>query len=262
MSDKTVEQLEAELAEAQAKIQSLQTRLDKARERAGRTEKQCHRLLTYMTACSGNMLQGHDWNTLANQAVSMLRAMEGGKCPTPETVRGFLRELTLFMTSSRAGDDSIGGVPLLYYVKPLSFFCRSTNPLLRNVVVTSDPSLEGVNVCYLPDVMFPVMANLIRNARNHGNVWGGVPLAIHFAFEQIDGKDYLTLQDNGPGIPEGVTLFEPFSSTARFGKLRGLGLYLCRELCRFHNRDLIHIPAEGGAKFGIQVKVEHPREDL
>lgn len=257
MSGKTVEQLEQELAEAQAKIDSLQARLKKVRDRAEAKDAQCKKLLVYMSACSGHMLQGHDWNALSLRIVSMLRGLEGGEEISPSSMRGLLQDLSLFMTSSRAGDASIG-ISLWSHVKPLSFFCRSDSPLLHGVSVTADPSLADVRVLYLADVMFPVLANLVRNAKIYGKV-EGKPLAIHFAFEQIEGKDYLTLQDNGPGIPEGVTLFEPFSSTAPSGSLRGLGLYLCRELCRFHGRDLIYIPTEGGAKFGIEVKIESVR---
>ena len=73
-----------------------------------------------------------------------------------------------------------------------------------------------------------VLWNLCRNALHFGR---GMPGSLHISTGQDNGRVWLEIRDDGPGIPveHQTRLFEPFFTTAEKGT--GLGLYIARELC-------------------------------
>jgi two-component system NtrC family sensor kinase len=68
----------------------------------------------------------------------------------------------------------------------------------------------------------------------------------------------ITVQDNGPGLPESIRehLFEPFQTTKEEGQGTGLGLSLCRRFVEGHGGTITYRDAPtGGAIFAIRLPI-------
>lgn len=104
-----------------------------------------------------------------------------------------------------------------------------------------------------------VFTNLIANARDalKENQVSEPKIVVK---SRMEGKKILvTVQDNGPGVPDAhkAKVFEPFFTTKDVGHGTGLGLAICREIVRKHKGDLVIKAAEdGGALFEITLDPE------
>lgn len=86
------------------------------------------------------------------------------------------------------------------------------------------------------DLMMQALMNLVRNALDavadtaNPNVEIGASIS--------DGESFITVADNGPGLPNSVksNLFQPFLTTKKGGS--GIGLSLSRQIARLHGGDL------------------------
>lgn len=80
-----------------------------------------------------------------------------------------------------------------------------------------------------PDQLEQLLINVVRNAvdaslETGGRVW------IDWGIE--DGLLRLTVEDEGPGLPDSANLFVPFFTTKTSGS--GIGLVLCRQIAEAH----------------------------
>jgi signal transduction histidine kinase len=115
---------------------------------------------------------------------------------------------------------------------------------------------EDLQVDADPDQMSRILVNLVRNAvqalSQAGSTEGRPRVKVT---AQRDGKDVIvSVQDNGPGIPERVRvdLFTPFQGSARKGGA-GLGLSIAAELARLHGGTITLDEAENGACFRVTI---------
>jgi signal transduction histidine kinase len=115
---------------------------------------------------------------------------------------------------------------------------------------------EDLQVDADPDQMSRILVNLVRNAvqalSQAGSTEGRPRVKVT---AQRDGKDVIvSVQDNGPGIPERVRvdLFTPFQGSARKGGA-GLGLSITAELARLHGGTITLDEAENGACFRVTI---------
>ena len=76
-----------------------------------------------------------------------------------------------------------------------------------------------------------VLVNLLQNARD----------AADMVTLRVEGHR-VTVQDDGPGVPASVNLFEPFVTTKAKGT--GLGLAICRKLCRAMEAEVELAPGQ------------------
>jgi signal transduction histidine kinase len=117
------------------------------------------------------------------------------------------------------------------------------------VVVDASPTLaiEG-------SVLGQVLLNLLLNAAQavHADQRATNRIQVHAGMR---GERFVvSVTDNGPGIPEGLTerLFEPFFTTKENGT--GLGLAICRELVT-RARGTIHVESTSGAGARVDVAI-------
>ncbi len=85
-----------------------------------------------------------------------------------------------------------------------------------------------------------VLRNILENAQRYAGNGAEVEIAIHYAREQEDEGIFLTIADNGPGLPGDLTerIFERFyqvdSGRERRSSGVGLGLAICRGFIEAH----------------------------
>ena len=74
------------------------------------------------------------------------------------------------------------------------------------------------------------------------------------ATHSLDGKILLTVEDNGPGIPESIRqhLFSPFNSSKEKGL--GLGLVIAKDIVSDYGGRISVDTSQAGTRFTIELK--------
>jgi C4-dicarboxylate-specific signal transduction histidine kinase len=105
--------------------------------------------------------------------------------------------------------------------------------------------------------MEQVVLNLVRNAVDALNEAGCKPAIIRISTGEEQEMLTLTVEDNGPGVPEEtvIRLFEPFFSTKQTGM--GMGLSISETIVADHDGRITYAPSKlGGAAFTIWLPKE------
>lgn len=117
----------------------------------------------------------------------------------------------------------------------------------NGIAVAGEPAIIRGN----PKLLQRLVRNLMQNAQRHG----APPVTARV--ERRDGRVRLSVQDRGPGLPEGESsrVFEPFyrpPGRAESAGGWGLGLSLVRQIANHHAAEAGHLtPANGGAIFFV-----------
>lgn len=96
-----------------------------------------------------------------------------------------------------------------------------------------------------------VVINLLLNARDAVGSGGVISLSTGIA---SNGDIEIRVQDNGPGIPEGIMdkIFDPFFTTKEPGKGTGLGLFVSQRIVEsFGGRILVESESGKGTTFKV-----------
>ncbi len=108
-------------------------------------------------------------------------------------------------------------------------------------------------------LMERVFCNLLDNAAKYA----GAGSSILIAAERIGNEVWISVEDNGPGVPKGMeeTIFAKFTrgepESTRAGV--GLGLAICRTIIEAHDgRMWAENRIEGGARFVFTLPVGFP----
>lgn len=94
---------------------------------------------------------------------------------------------------------------------------------------------EDMTLTIDSSLMNQVMINLLRNALDALPAEGGT---VNVVLSISDSRPFLTVSDNGSGIPGNVmeSLFTPFFTTKPSGS--GVGLSICRQIIQKHGGDI------------------------
>ena len=97
-----------------------------------------------------------------------------------------------------------------------------------------------------------LVINLIHNAQQALGEGGGT---IMVSTRQADGRTCLSIEDDGPGVPEELRsqIFAPFFTTK--GNGTGLGLAIAAQIARSHGGGIRcdRSPELGGARFAVEI---------
>jgi signal transduction histidine kinase len=127
---------------------------------------------------------------------------------------------------------------------------RLTEHLPAGIVIHQDLDRNIADLLLDRERIEQVVINLIHNSLEALGSEGNIRVAT-----RRDGTRgvILTIEDNGPGIPEPVRerIFDPFFTTKRTGN--GLGLAICREIVREHGGSIRLDPeVTTGARFEVR----------
>jgi two-component system sensor histidine kinase PilS (NtrC family) len=161
---------------------------------------------------------------------------------------------------SRRGASKPERLDLLTFIRDFQTeFCATQQVATELVKIVAPAAGAAAPAALLeirvdPSQMQQVLWNLCQNALTHGRTTADTasPVEIRYGRLATNGRPYLEVVDQGPGIPmaDSERIFEPFFTRAPRGT--GLGLFLARELAQANHATLLHEPApRGGTVFRL-----------
>jgi signal transduction histidine kinase len=264
----------AEALASQASVALENARLyDKAR-RAYRelNEAQARIIQSEKMAVVGTFASGlaHEVRNPLNSIALQLSILERRTAPLPPGLAGEIKELVgVIREEVKRLDNLVGDFLQFSRSNRVQYRPAALDDLVDEVTRLLRPEARAAGVTLrrqrigeaIPDLrvdpekMKQVVINLVQNAIE-AMPEGGV---ITVESGLVDGRAALVVRDSGPGLPEGLDVFQLFVTTKAQGT--GLGLSIAQQIVLEHGGEIAAASEPGkGATFTVSLPVERPDE--
>jgi signal transduction histidine kinase len=269
----TEDQLDvAEALASQASVALENARLyDKAR-RAYRelNEAQARIIQSEKMAVVGTFASGlaHEVRNPLNSIALQLSILERRVNPLPAGVAGEIRDLVgVIREEVMRLDNLVGDFLQFSRSNRVQYRPTSLDALLDEVVRLLRPEARAAGVTLRreriggevpdlrvdPEKIKQVAINLLQNAIEA--MPGGGVAVVESGL--LDGRAVMTVRDNGPGLPEGLDVFQLFVTTKAQGT--GLGLSIAQQIVLEHGGEIAARSEPGrGSTFTVSLPVARP----
>jgi signal transduction histidine kinase/putative methionine-R-sulfoxide reductase with GAF domain len=264
----------AEALASQASVALENARLyDKAR-RAYRelNEAQARIIQSEKMAVVGTFASGlaHEVRNPLNSIALQLSILERRVAPLPAGVAAEIRELVgVIREEVKRLDNLVGDFLQFSRSNRVQYRPTALDALVDEVARLLRPEARAYGVSLrrqrigeaIPDLrvdpekMKQVVINLVQNAIEAMPEGGVVTVESGL----VDGRAVLVVRDSGPGLPEGLDVFQLFVTTKARGT--GLGLSIAQQIVLEHGGEIAAVSEPGkGATFTVSLPVERPDE--
>ena len=264
----------AEALASQASVALENARLyDKAR-RAYRelNEAQARIIQSEKMAVVGTFASGlaHEVRNPLNSIALQLSIVERRVAPLPAGVAGEIKELVgVIREEVKRLDNLVGDFLQFSRSNRVQYRPAALDALVDEVARLLRPEARAAGVTLrrqrigdpIPDLrvdpekMKQVAINLVQNAIEA--MPGGGVVTVESGL--VDGRALMVVRDSGPGLPEGLDVFQLFVTTKARGT--GLGLSIAQQIVLEHGGEIAAASEPGkGATFTVSLPVERPEE--
>ncbi|HVO11344.1 MAG TPA: GAF domain-containing protein [Vicinamibacteria bacterium] len=269
----TEEQVDvAEALASQASVALENARLYEKARRAYRelNEAQARIIQSEKMAVVGTFASGlaHEVRNPLNSIALQLSILERRVNPLPAGVAGELRELVgVIREEVKRLDNLVGDFLQFSRSNRVQYRPASLDALVDEVVRLLRVEARAAGVTLLrqrigepmpdlrvdPEKMKQVAINLVQNAIEAMPGGGVVTLESGL----VNGRAVMVVRDTGPGLPEGLDVFQLFVTTKAQGT--GLGLSIAQQIVLEHGGEIAAASEPGrGATFTVSLPVERP----
>ncbi len=264
----------AEALASQASVALENARLyDKAR-RAYRelNEAQARIIQSEKMAVVGTFASGlaHEVRNPLNSIALQLSILERRVAPLPAGLAGQIKELVgVIREEVKRLDNLVGDFLQFSRSNRVQYRPTALDALVDEVARLLRPEARAAGVTLrrqrigdtMPDLrvdpekMKQVAINLVQNAIEA--MPGGGVVTVESGL--VDGRAVMVVRDSGPGLPEGLDVFQLFVTTKARGT--GLGLSIAQQIVLEHGGEIAAASEPGkGATFTVSLPVERPDE--
>jgi signal transduction histidine kinase len=270
----TEDQLDvAEALASQASVALENARLYEKARRAYRdlNEAQARIIQSEKMAVVGTFASGlaHEVRNPLNSIALQLSILERRVAPMPVGLAGEIKELVAIIREEVMRLDNLVGDFLQFSrSNQVQYRPTSLDALLDEVVRLLRPEARAAGVSLrreriggdIPDLRVDpekikqVVINLVQNAIEAMPEGGGAVVESGL----VDGRALFAVKDTGPGLPEGLDVFQLFVTTKARGT--GLGLSIAQQIVLEHGGEIAVRSEPGrGSTFSVSLPVERPQ---
>lgn len=211
-------------------------------------------LFVIITATGQMRRLGESVDNFSYKRIEPLLKMIDGHCTRMEKIINHLRNF------ARKSDENLTKININDVIHS-SFTLLNQQLLLRNIQLKTELSNSTLYVLGDANSLEQVLINLLNNARdaleNASNSANSEKI-ITVSSKTIKEEILITVEDNGPGIPEDIMekIFDAFYTTKEVGKGTGLGLSISHHIITEQHKGKLDCQStEGdGTVFSIRLK--------